>query len=66
MGFDLGFGCVVVAAVGLVGVWGFWAGPGLVCGWAVASLLRRCCWGMELSSSFLFLQEQIKDNIISI
>ena len=28
--FDLGFVWVVVSAVGWVGVWGFWAGPGLV------------------------------------
>jgi hypothetical protein len=38
---------VVVAAVGWVGVWGFWAGPGLVwmgCGVFAAALL----WGGRL------------------
>jgi hypothetical protein len=45
--FDLGFGWVVAAAVGWVGVWGFWAGPGLVwmgCGVFAAALL----WGGRL------------------
>ena len=28
--FDLGLVWVVVSAVGWVGVWGFWTGPGLV------------------------------------
>jgi len=30
MGLDLDFGWVVAAAVGWVGVWGVWAGHGLV------------------------------------
>jgi hypothetical protein len=45
--FDLGFGWVVASAVGWVGVWGFWAGPGLVwmgCGVFAAVLL----WGGRL------------------
>ena len=45
--FDLGFGWVVAAVVGWVGVWGVWAGPGLVwmgCGIFAAALL----WGGRL------------------
>ena len=45
--FDLGFVWLVAAAVGWVGVWGFWAGPGLVwmgCGVFAAELL----WGGRL------------------
>ena len=45
--FDLGFGWLVAAAVGWVGVWGFWAGPGLVwmgCVVFAAALL----WGGRL------------------
>jgi hypothetical protein len=47
---DLGFGWEVAAAVGSVGVWGVWVGPGLVwmgCGVCAAALL---CGGRLLAA----------------
>ena len=44
---ELGFACVMASAVGSVGVWGVWVGPGLVwmgCGVFAAALL----WGGRL------------------
>jgi hypothetical protein len=44
--YDYDFVWVVAAAVGSVGVWGFWAGPGLVwmgCGVFAAAFLWGDC-----------------------